>query len=169
MNLAKRKDILHYPQLDTVLMVEEFIRKHSGEYRRKELWQRLPKKTMYQTFQVILSYLLESGKIVANKEGKIVWIWNLEGKKKRHLFLGSGKIEDGLMKKEIREIKQKAVPVLKRNGVVKAGIFGSYATGKANKKSDVDILVKISGKKSLLDLAGLKMELENKLAKKVDI
>lgn len=34
---------------------------------------------------------------------------------------------------EIREIKSKAVPVLKRNGVVKAGIFGSYAKGKATK------------------------------------
>ena len=73
------------------------------------------------------------------------------------------------MKKEINEIRQKAVPVLKRNGVVKAGIFGSYATGKAGKKSDVDMLVKFSGKKSLLDLAGLKIELERKLGKKVDV
>ena len=73
------------------------------------------------------------------------------------------------MKNEINEIKQKAVPVLKRSGVVKAGIFGSYATGRAGKKSDVDILVKFSGKKSLLDLAGLKIELESKLGKKVDI
>ena len=76
MELLKNKNIMHYPQLDTVLMVEEFIKKHSGDYRRKELWQKLPKKMMYQTFQVILAYLFESGKIVADKEGKIVWIWN---------------------------------------------------------------------------------------------
>ena len=30
-----KKQILHYPQLDTVLMVEEFIRKHGGEYKKR--------------------------------------------------------------------------------------------------------------------------------------
>ena len=76
MELLKEKKILHYPQLDTVLMAEEFIKEHSGEFRRKELWESLPKKMMYQTFQVILAYLFESGKIVSDKEGKIVWIWD---------------------------------------------------------------------------------------------
>jgi hypothetical protein len=82
MELLKKRNILHYPQLDTVLMVEEFIKKHSGEYRRKQLWQSLPKKMMYQTFSVVLDYLFESGKIVADREGKIVWIWNPELVKK---------------------------------------------------------------------------------------
>lgn len=168
--MIKKKDILHYPQLDTVLMVEEFIRDHSGEYRRKTLWQNLPKKMMYQTFQVILSYLLESGKIVMNKEDRIVWIWNpARGYTKKKHLSRQEKLEGDFMKKEIKEIKQKAIPVLRRNGVVKAGIFGSYAAGKAGEKGDVDILVKFSGKKSLLDLAGLKMELESRLGKKVDI
>ena len=82
MELLKKRNILHYPQLDTVLMVEEFIKKHSGEYRRKQLWQSLPKKMMYQTFSVVLDYLFESWKIVADREGKIVWIWNPELVKK---------------------------------------------------------------------------------------
>lgn len=73
------------------------------------------------------------------------------------------------MEKELRDIRRKAVPILKKNGVIKAGIFGSYAIGKARKESDIDILVEFSGKKSLLDLAGLKIELENKLKGKVDI
>lgn len=73
-----QKNILHYPQLDTVLMVEEFVRKHSGEYKRKSLWQHLPKKMMYQTFCVIIDYLLYSGKIAADREGHIAWIWNPE-------------------------------------------------------------------------------------------
>ncbi len=76
------KNILHYPQLDTVLMVEEFVRDHSGEYRKKSLWQALPRKMMYQTYCVILDYLFESGKIVSDKEGKIIWIWNPELVKK---------------------------------------------------------------------------------------
>ncbi len=73
--LAK-KNILHYPQLDTVLMVEEFIKDHSGEYKKKSLWQNLPRKMMYQTYGVIIDYLLTSGKIAVDKEGKIGWIWN---------------------------------------------------------------------------------------------
>lgn len=74
--LQNEKNILHYPQLDTVLMVEEFIRDHSGEYKKKSLWQHLPKKMMYQTFCVILDYLMTSGKIAVDREGTIGWIWN---------------------------------------------------------------------------------------------
>ena len=33
---------------------------------------------MYQTFQVIFDYLLDSHKIAVDKEGKICWIWNPE-------------------------------------------------------------------------------------------
>ncbi len=77
-----QETILHYPQLDTVLMVEEFIRKHSGEFKKKSLWENLPKKMMYQTFCVIFEYLLESGKIARDKESKIAWIWNPELVKK---------------------------------------------------------------------------------------
>jgi len=73
---------LHYPQLDTVLMVEEFIRKHSGECKKKSLWENLPKKMMYQTFCVVFDYLLDSQKIAVDKEGKICWIWNPELVKK---------------------------------------------------------------------------------------
>ncbi len=73
-----KRQILHYPQLDTVLMVEEFIRKHSGEFKKRSLWEDLPKKTMYQTFCVIFDYLLESGKIAVDRERKIAWIWNPE-------------------------------------------------------------------------------------------
>lgn len=70
--------ILHYPRLDTVLMVEEYIRKHSGEYKKKKLWQNLPKKMMYQTYCIVFSYLEESGKIARDREGKVGWIWDPE-------------------------------------------------------------------------------------------
>jgi len=68
----------HSPQLDTILMVESFIKGHSGEYKKRALWENLPKKTMYQTYSVIIGYLLDSGKIAADKDGKICWIYNPE-------------------------------------------------------------------------------------------
>jgi hypothetical protein len=70
--------VIHYPRLDTVLMVEEFIRNHSGEFKKRQLWERLPKRMMYQTFCVIFDYLLASGKIAVDREGKIGWVWNPE-------------------------------------------------------------------------------------------
>ena len=68
--------ILHYPRLDTVLMVEKFIKENSGEFKKRALWENLPKKTMYQTFCVIFDYLLDSGKIAVDRERHIAWIWN---------------------------------------------------------------------------------------------
>jgi uncharacterized protein len=75
------------------------------------------------------------------------------------------------MKNQISIIKRKIIPILKRNKIAKAGIFGSYARGEQKKRSDIDIVIKVkSGEKfSLFDLSGLKIELEEKLKKKVDI
>jgi len=64
------------PRLDTVLMVEEFIEKHSGEYTQIELFRNLPKKMLWRTFKIILWYLGSIHKIVVNKDGTITWIWN---------------------------------------------------------------------------------------------
>jgi len=71
----KINEILRYPRLDTVLMVEEFIKKHDGEFKKLALWEALPKKMMYQTFCVIIEYLLYSRKISIDLEGKIGWIY----------------------------------------------------------------------------------------------
>jgi len=73
------------------------------------------------------------------------------------------------MNKKIDSIKQKITPVLKAHKVSKAGIFGSYARGEQKKKSDVDILVEIPDDRSLLEVIGLKLELEKALKKKVDL
>ncbi|OGZ84320.1 MAG: hypothetical protein A2599_02095 [Candidatus Staskawiczbacteria bacterium RIFOXYD1_FULL_39_28] len=70
----------------------------------------------------------------------------------------------------IQEIKKKISPILKKNGVKKAAIFGSYARGEEKKRSDVDILIKYKyDNKSYFDLVGLQLELEKKLKKKVDL
>ena len=67
--------ILHYPRLDTVIMVENTIKKYNGEFTRTELWKKLDKKMMYQTFKIILDYLIDSKKIII-KGDKVVWIFN---------------------------------------------------------------------------------------------
>lgn len=59
--------------------------------------------------------------------------------------------------------------IFKNYGVNKAAVFGSAARGEAKKSSDIDILVEFSGEKSLLDLVGLKFDLEKIFKKKVDI
>lgn len=69
----------------------------------------------------------------------------------------------------LSEIKKKARPIFKREGVIKAAIFGSFATGYANKKSDIDILIQMKKSGDIFDLAGIKNELEEKLQKKVDV
>ena len=69
---------VHSPQLDTILMVESFIREHSGEFKKRALWENLPKKMMYQTFSTIISYLEDSGKIASDSDKKIFWIYNPE-------------------------------------------------------------------------------------------
>lgn len=74
------------------------------------------------------------------------------------------------MNKNIERIKLKALPVLKKYGVVKAGIFGSYARGDNKKNSDIDFLIEVKGKKfSLFDLVGLELELKKNLKKDVDV
>lgn len=71
--------------------------------------------------------------------------------------------------KLIEKLKKILVPILKRNDVVRAGIFGSFARGEANKGSDVDILVEFKGRKSLFDLAGLELKLEKNVGRKVEV
>ena len=62
---------------------------------------------------------------------------------------------------------QTIVKVLKKHGIPKAGIFGSFARGEQKKNSDIDILVEFNG--SLFKLSGIELELEKTLRKKVDL
>ena len=69
----------------------------------------------------------------------------------------------------IEEIKEMICDVLQKYGVEKAYIFGSYARGEANKKSDVDIMIKKGKLKTLLQLSALANEIEQILKKQIDI
>ena len=69
----------------------------------------------------------------------------------------------------IEEIKSKIVPILKRHGIKKAAIFGSFVKGEVKSSSDVDVLVEIKSDMSLLDYIGIKLELEEALKMRVDL
>ena len=62
------------PTLQTVLMVEKFIDKNNGEFKKTELFEKLPKKVMWQTFQVIMDYLQSINKIILEDDGRVVYI-----------------------------------------------------------------------------------------------
>ncbi|MFD2200074.1 type VII toxin-antitoxin system MntA family adenylyltransferase antitoxin [Shivajiella indica] len=49
------------------------------------------------------------------------------------------------------------------------GVFGSYARGEENEKSDLDILIDFKMKIDLLELIGLEQELSELIGVKVDL
>ena len=73
------------------------------------------------------------------------------------------------MRKAVEELKSKIIPVLQQHDVIHAAIFGSFARGEEKEDSDLDILVELGEGKSLLDLAALKLELEETLRRKIDV
>ncbi len=70
--------------------------------------------------------------------------------------------------KKLKQISSIIIPILKKNGIVKAGIFGSYAKGEEKEPSDVDIIIQ-PPKGMGLGFVGVKLELEKRLGKKVDL
>jgi len=69
-----KMNILHYPKLDSILMVEDAIQNSDDYLTRVELWKSLPKQMQYQTFKLILDYLEKSNKIIFESD-KIIWIF----------------------------------------------------------------------------------------------
>ena len=64
-----------YPNLSTVLMVEDFLKEHSDmPMKISDIKKQLPKQVMHQTLKVILEYLWRSGKIIYGPRG-IQWIY----------------------------------------------------------------------------------------------
>ena len=67
-------------------------------------------------------------------------------------------------------LKQHKSEYLKKYGVTKIGLFGSYARGDSKESSDIDIAIEmIDAKKSLHTFFSLKRELEQAFNLKVDL
>ena len=70
----------------------------------------------------------------------------------------------------IIDIKKVVEQVARAYPVLSIDLFGSYANNENIETSDVDLLVYFDEKKaSLFDLSGLKLDIQDKLNKKVDI
>ncbi|VVB65022.1 Nucleotidyltransferase domain protein [uncultured archaeon] len=73
------------------------------------------------------------------------------------------------MSDQMQAVREKIIDILRRNDVKRASFFGSIVRGEMTEGSDVDILVEFEGRKSLLDLAHLKNELEDTINRRVDV
>ena len=73
------------------------------------------------------------------------------------------------MPTSINDIRSKVAAPMRRHGVIHASLFGSVARGDANPESDVDLLVEFEQGRSLLDLAGLRLDLIEALGRAVDV
>ncbi len=72
------------------------------------------------------------------------------------------------LSKDLQTIRKQTVPILRRYGVKRASVFGSFARGDNKKKSDVDLLVEVPPM-GLLEFVGLKQDLEERLGRRVDL
>ena len=70
---------------------------------------------------------------------------------------------------DIRANRAEILRITNRNGAYDIRIFGSTARGEAGADSDVDILVHLEPGRSLLDLGGLLMDLQDLLRCPVDV
>lgn len=57
----------------------------------------------------------------------------------------------------------------RKHGIVYAGLFGSQARGEAETDSDVDVLVRFDGRRSLVDLVRIEREIAEEIGHSVDL
>ena len=69
----------------------------------------------------------------------------------------------------LKTYKETILEIAQSHGVSSIRIFGSFARGEENVHSDIDLLVELEPKRSLLDIIALKYELEDLTGRKVDV
>ena len=70
-----QQKVIHYPNLKTVLMIEEVLKNAEGPLTKTEIKELLPRGIMHQTLNLILEYFEDRGMIAFTSHG-IVWIYN---------------------------------------------------------------------------------------------
>jgi uncharacterized protein len=69
----------------------------------------------------------------------------------------------------LRARREEILRLAARHGASEVRIFGSVARGEAREESDVDFLVEMEPGRSLLDHAALVIDLQDLLARRVDV
>jgi predicted nucleotidyltransferase len=69
----------------------------------------------------------------------------------------------------LREKREDILRIASKRGASNVRVFGSVARGEADSKSDIDLLVDLEPGRSLFDLGGLLMDLQDLLGYKVDV
>ncbi len=64
---------------------------------------------------------------------------------------------------------EKLIAICRAQGVKRIGVFGSVARGDMNAESDIDLLVDLSPRISLLEFTALERRLSEALGRKVDL
>jgi hypothetical protein len=83
-----KKDILHYPNLKTILEVEKIIKESELPLTRYKIIKKLNNKVMKPTLNVIILYFERRGLILDGSKG-IVWTFQSKDKLKE-------RVKDGL-------------------------------------------------------------------------
>ena len=81
------KQIIHYPNLKTILLIEKTLKNAETLINREDLKRKLPVKIMHQTLNLILKYLEERGMILDGHKG-ILWIYNPSPKLRKAIQMG---------------------------------------------------------------------------------
>ena len=69
----------------------------------------------------------------------------------------------------IQDKKEQILALAAKHGALNVRVFGSVANGTADQDSDVDFLVDLEQDRSLFDLGGLLMDLQQLLNRNVDV
>lgn len=69
----------------------------------------------------------------------------------------------------LRQKRREILRLADRRGVASLRVFGSVARGEANLASDFDFLVELAPGRTLIDLGGLQIDLEDLLGRRVDL
>ena len=73
------------------------------------------------------------------------------------------------IRKLIQAKREEILAVAAKHGACNVRIFGSVARGDEDGRSDVDFLVEMEPGRSMMDLGGLLMDLQDLLDRKVDV
>ena len=73
--MATVTEVLHYPTLKTVLMVENILREAKEPLTRYEIMKRTKNKVMRQSLNIIVQYLVERNMVLDSDKG-VLWVYS---------------------------------------------------------------------------------------------